>query len=214
VRLFVSYRHTFYKFIITQPTNPPTTPSPTPVPTPPPTNQPIPSSAGWYVKQDKCFLGESITETLYPSASSCCEAKLSWMNREMCISRSTGLPTKKFYPDQTASVCRQDCSAENGLPCGGSPQDLSLTLFSSLESCCATKIGWDPTCVDKSNGKEPQGTGEYYVNWAYGQCALDCPAGSAAGCGGVANSWDVKYGTQAACCSAISWVPAANCLYP
>jgi hypothetical protein len=196
-----------------QPTNTPTTPSPTPVPTHPPTNQPIPGSAGWYVDQDKCVLGESVTETLYPSASACCSAHLSWMSNELCVSRSTGVPTNMFYADQTASVCRQDCPAGNGLPCGGSPTDLSLTLFSSLESCCATKIPWEPSCVDKSNGDEPQGTGKYYVNWTYGKCALDCPEGSAAGCGGVANSWDAKYGTQAACCSAISWVPEPECVH-
>jgi hypothetical protein len=170
------------------------------------------TATGWYVDEDKCTSGQS-TQTLYTSASACCTNQLSWMSNELCVSRSTGVPTNKFYADQTASVCRQDCPAGNGLPCGGSPTDLSLTLYSTLESCCTTKIPWEPSCVDKSNGNEPQGTGQYYVNWTYGKCALDCPEGSAAGCGGVANSWDAKYGTEAACCSAISWVPATECVH-
>eukprot|EP00984_Skeletonema_dohrnii_P016481 scaffold7337_cov66-Skeletonema_dohrnii-CCMP3373.AAC.11 len=195
-----------------QPTNSPTTPSPTPVPTPLPTNQPIPGSAGWYVDGDMCTLGQS-TQTLYTSATACCTDQLSWMSNELCVSLSTGVPTNMFYADQIASVCKQDCPAGNGLPCGGSPSDLSLTLYSSIELCCATKIPWEPSCVDKSNGNEPQGTGKYYVNWSYGKCALDCPEGSAAGCGGVASSWDVKHDTQAACCSAISWVSDSECVY-
>ena len=158
------------------------------------------------------MLGESITE-LYPSASACCSAQLSWMSNELCVSISTGVHTNMFYADQTASVCRKDCQAGNGLPCGGSPTDLSLTLYNSLELCCATKVPWEPFCVDKSNGNEPQGSQKYYVNWSYGKCALDCPVGSAAGCGGVANSWDPKYDTQAACCSAISWIDRSKCVY-
>jgi hypothetical protein len=194
-----------------QPTNPPTTLSPTPVPTPPPTNQPITGSAGWYVGSNKCIYGDS-TENLYTSASECCTKHLGWMGIEMCVSKSTGDHTNKFYADQTAGVCRQDCSAEDELPCSGSPTDLSLTFYSSLESCCATKIPWETSCVDKSNGNEPQGTGQYYVNWTYGQCSLDCPEG-AAGCGGVASHWDTRYGTQDSCCSAISWVPKEDCVY-
>ena len=159
------------------------------------------------------MLGDSVTETLYPSASACCDAKLSWMSNEVCESRSTGVPTMKFYADQTAGVCRQDCPAGDGLPCGGSPQDTSVRLYNSLEFCCAAKIGWEPSCVDKSNGNEPQGSGKYYVNWYLGQCALDCPEGSADGCGGVANTWDALHGTAAACCSAISWVDSSKCVY-
>jgi len=168
------------------------------------------TATGWYVDGDMCTLGQS-TQTLYTSATACCTNQLSWMSNELCVSISTGVPTNMFYADQIASVCKQDCPAGNGLPCGGSPSDLSLTLYSSLASCCTTKIPWEPSCVDKSNGNEPQGTGKYYVNWSYGKCALDCPEGSAAGCGGVASNWDVKHDTQAACCSAISWVP--DCLY-
>ena len=120
----------------------------------------------------------------------------------------------KFYADQSASVCKQDCPAANGLPCGGSPPDTSLKLYSSLESCCAAKIAWEPSCVDKSNGNEPQGTGNrYYVNWGLTKCALDCPEGSADGCGGVAKSWDTTYATSASCCAAISWVDSTQCVY-
>eukprot|EP00984_Skeletonema_dohrnii_P033627 scaffold30797_cov105-Skeletonema_dohrnii-CCMP3373.AAC.1 len=96
------------------------------------------------------------TQTLYTSATACCTNQLSWMSNELCVSISTGVPTNMFYADQIASVCKQDCPAGNGLPCGGSPSDLSLTLYSSLASCCTTKIPWEPSCVDKSNGNEPQ----------------------------------------------------------
>lgn len=196
---------------VLQPTNLPTPPPPTSVPTRPPTNQPISASAGWYSDEDKCKLGQS-TKTLYTSAAACCAGQISWMSSALCVSRSTGVPSMKFYADQTSSVCRQDCPKNNGLPCGGSPEDLSLTLFDSLATCCTTKISWEPTCVDKSNGVQPQGTGKYYVNWTYGKCALDCLAGSNTGCGGVAESWDAKYDTSDACCSKLSWVAADQCL--
>ena len=151
------------------------------------------------------MLGESVTETLYSSADACCSARLSWMSNVLCVSRSTGVPTRKFYADQVAGVCKQDCPTGEGLPCGGSPTDLSSTLYSSLESCCTTSISWEPACVDKSNGVEPQGTGSYYVNWTYGDCVRDCPLGSDTGCGGVKNSWDATFATPGACCSTISW---------
>ena len=172
------------------------------------------SATGWYVDGDKCSLGQS-TQTVYTSASACCTNQLSWMSNEMCVSRSTGVATNMFYADQVASVCRQDCPAGNGVTCGGSPTDLSLILYSSLESCCTTKIPWEPSCVDKSNGSEPQGSGQYYVNWSdgIGKCALDCPIGAADGCGGVASTWDAKHATEASCCSVISWVPQEDCVY-
>ena len=196
----------------TQPTSPPSTSSPSPVPTTPPTKQPVTGSAGWYVDGNKCAFGEPTTETLYSSASECCGAQLRWISNELCVSLSTGVPTNKFYAYQTAGVCRQDCAVENGLPCGGSPQDTSLKLFNSLELCCVAKISWEPSCVDKSSGNEPQGSGKYYVNWDLGLCALDCPVGSA-GCGGVANVWDLTYDTADACCSAISWIDRSKCVY-
>lgn len=216
-------------YFSTQPTNPPTvnpTTSPTSIsptskpslhptlrPTLRPTNKPTTgSAAGWYVTGDRCTLGTS-TQTLYTSATECCNKHLSWMGIEMCVSRSTGVHTNKFYADQTANVCRQDCPSDDDLPCSGSPTDLSLTFYNSLESCCAAKISWEPSCVDKSKGKEPQGTGQYYVNWTYSKCSLDCPQSSAAGCAGVASTWDTLYSTQDACCSAISWVPRASCVY-
>jgi hypothetical protein len=195
-----------------QPTSSPSTSSPSPAPTTPPTKQPVTGSAGWYADGNKCAYGEPTTETLYPSASECCDAQLRWISNELCVSLSTGVSTNKFYADQSAGVCRQDCPVENGLPCGGSPQDTSLKLFNSLEFCCTAKISWDPSCIDKSNGNEPQGSGKYYVNWGIGKCALDCPAGSA-GCGGVANVWDLTYDTADACCSAISWIDRSKCVY-
>ena len=118
----------------------------------------------------------------------------------------------KFYADQTAGLCRQDCLTSNGMPCGGSPEDLSLTLYDSLQSCCVTKIPWEPACVDKSNGVEPQGTGKYWVNWSYGKCVRDCPSGSAPGCGGIAQSWDGIHDSLTACCNKISWVPKDQCV--
>jgi hypothetical protein len=163
-----------------------------------------PGSSGWYLDGDKCTFGQS-TGTLYTDASACCTNQLSWMSNEMCVSRSTGVPSRKFYADQVAGVCRQDCSTGEGLPCGGSPTDLSSALYSSLDSCCTTSISWEPACVDKSNGEEPQGTGLYYVNWTYGDCVRDCPVGSAPGCGGGKNSWDTTFATSVTCCSTISW---------
>ena len=167
---------------------------------------------GWYLDGEKCSFGQS-TETLYASASDCCMNQLSFMDEELCVSLSTGVHTNKFYADQTNSVCRQDCDVGNGLPCGGSPTDVSLSFYTSLELCCGTKIPWEPTCVDKSRGTEPQGTGKYYVNWSFGKCALDCPEDITVGCGGVAQSWDIKYDTQEACGAAISWKPEAERFY-
>ncbi len=43
------------------------------------------------------------------------------------------------------------------------------------------------------------------VNWSYGDCVRDCHVGSAPGCGGVKNAWDVAYATSVTCCSTISW---------
>lgn len=171
------------------------------------TTTPGPALTGWYVDEDKCTLGQSTTQTLHTSAGSCCSTHLSWMSSELCVSRSTGVPTLKFYADQIAGVCRQDCSQGDGLPCGGSPTDLSSTLYSSLEACCTTSISWEPGCVDKSNGVEPQGTGLYYVNWTYGKCVRDCPHGSAPGCGGVKASWDTPHANAELCCATISWEP-------
>jgi hypothetical protein len=161
---------------------------------------------------EKCTLGQS-TQTLYTSASACCSAELGFVDNELCVSLSTGVPTNKFYADQAAGVCRQDCSTENGLPCGGSPQDASLKLYNSLELCCSAKISWEPSCVDKSSGNEPQGTGKYYVNWSKVKCALDCPEDITLGCGGVADVWVAKYDTQEACTAAISWVPEGERVY-
>ena len=195
------------------PTGQPVTPDPTPLPTGQPTLDPNPVLTGWYVDEDRCVSGVSLNESMHPSASACCSAHLSFMDNELCVSLSTGIPTNKFYADQSASVCRQDCPPGNGLPCGGSPQDTSLTLYNSLALCCASKIAWEPSCVDKSNGNEPQGTGKYYVNWSYTKCALDCPEDPALGCGGLASSWDTKYDTQEACTAVLNWVPEGERVY-
>ena len=175
-------------------------------------NAPTPESSqtGWYVDKNECRPGQS-TKMTYTSASDCCTNELNWMDIGLCVSRSTGVPTNMFYGDAKAGVCRQDCAAEAGLPCGGSPLDLSVTLHTSLESCCITNIPWEPSCVDLSLGNERPGTGLYYVNWNYEQCALDCPEGSAAGCGGLAPLWATKHGTADSCCSTIAW--STNCVY-
>ena len=171
---------------------------------------PVSSQTGWYVDKNECRPGQSI-KMKYTSASDCCNNELNWMDIGLCVSRSTGVPTNMFYGDAKAGVCRQHCAAEAGLPCGGSPLDLLVTLHTSLESCCITNIPWEPSCVDLSLGNERPGTGLYYVNWNYEQCALDCPEGSAAGCGGLAPLWATKHGTADSCCSTIAW--STNCVY-
>lgn len=162
--------------------------------------------------------------TTYSDAKSCCSAKFSWQNQDLCNALSVGSGTG--YTNQwyvtTASdgnYCVQDCATSGAGTCAGNPSDLGTPMYASAATCCSTKLPWveKATCENRSgNGADadPVATGKWYADETDKKCKQDCAVGGGSGCAGVitANSFTRMYDTVTACCSGgMAWINAAIC---
>jgi hypothetical protein len=89
-------------------------------------------------------------------------------------------------------------------------------LYATLDACCKANVPWDAdNCKYSSMGTTAPGTSKWYIDWSVEKCAKDCPKTTTAGsqCGGIANKWQVLYGSSADCCKQISWISAAKCVF-
>jgi hypothetical protein len=88
---------------------------------------------------------------MFDTASPCCIAKFSWMDKDLCASLTTGSHTDKWYDDYQSNKCKKDCTAAANSPCGRRPPDLSIQLFADAATCCSSKLGWvqKDTCIRK-----------------------------------------------------------------
>lgn len=157
---------------------------------------------------------------MYDTAAACCTGKFGWMNSDLCASLTTGQHTNKWYVNYQTNSCKQDCTVAANSPCGGSPPDLSMQLFTDAATCCSTKLGWAQaaTCVSaSSSGSTAAATGslKYYADFKSGTCKRDCPVASTSPeCGGVLTNTvgEQSFDTAALCCAAkFGWMDKDLC---
>lgn len=130
------------------------------------------------------------------------------MNIKLCVSRVDKNTTIEYWPDKTEGRCLLD--SENPA------KDLEVLTFNSIEECCLASIPWktEAECVAASGGGSASGTGKFFVSYAlgdHGRCVQDCEG--AAPCFKLAESHDVLYDTDSACCDMIAWVAPRDCVH-
>lgn len=59
-------------------------------------------------------------------------------------------------------------------------------------------------------GAADLGTDQWYVDWVTQTCVRDCEGSSP--CGGLAEPYEIRYSTSAACCDVLFWLPREECL--
>jgi len=146
---------------------------------------------------------EGSNVVMHDDAETCCKTHFSWINSEFCESRSNDSPhSGLFYPDQGAGVCHQDCDTSVA-GCDGPPSDLGVDMYDTAEACCTGSVGWADQAVCSGASLASLSTDEYWINWEYGKCVKNCPKGEGinAACGGIANTWNLKYSSTSSCCS-------------
>ena len=100
--------------------------------------------------EDHCGgLRENNFVSIYDTAEACCAAKFNQIDSSLCEARSKGGYTNKFYVNYLENKCSKDCKEGTGA-CAGSPDDSSLKLYDSAESCCSSVLGWldQDLCVE------------------------------------------------------------------
>ena len=121
--------------------------------------------------------------------------------------QSTQSSVNKYWPDQGNSKC---VKYQNR-----APQDLSVPILDTAESCCANYIGWISlsACVadaDKTNALE-SGSGKYFIDWEEMKCAIECNGPPP--CGGVDAGGNIElFETADDCCNRLSWIDRDDCL--
>eukprot|EP00956_Cyclotella_meneghiniana_P006725 scaffold8955_cov62-Cyclotella_meneghiniana.AAC.1 len=92
--------------------------------------------------------------------------------------------------------------------------DLSTAMYDSIETCCSEGLSWLSETVACFAGSGVDltglGTNKFYIDFANQQCAKDCVG--AAPCGGLAEQWNILYGTEDECCAQLSWIPKKACI--
>ena len=75
----------------------------------------------------------------------------------------------------------------------------SMWMFDTLDECCDRHYKYNEAGC---KGTSTSGTEEWYVVWGNpAVCVKNCEEGTGTGCGGLAESWDIKYASQRECCS-------------
>jgi hypothetical protein len=153
--------------------------------------------------------------TMYDDAAACCGAHFSYINKDLCVARSMGSTSGslKFYPDQGAGKCYQDCPTTGGGLCNGPPKDLASRMYDTAEDCCTSSVGWADKATCAGASASALATDEYWINWQERKCVKNCPTSDGAECGGIAKSWNPLYSSVNSCCSqpAFNGVPKKDC---
>ena len=138
---------------------------------------------------------------LHDSAEDCCSAEYSWIDTELCNARTAHASSSKYWADKSGK-CYQDSIVAT--------IDLSVELYDSIEDCCAFGVSWlsEAVCLAASVAVTGLGSSSFYVQNE--KCVKDCEG--AAPCGGLAESWNIKYGSEAQCCASIPWVAKQECV--
>ena len=75
----------------------------------------------------------------------------------------------------------------------------SKWMIDTLDECCDRYYKYNEAGC---KGTSASGTEEWYVVWGNpAVCVKNCEEDTGTGCGGVAESWDIKYASQRECCS-------------
>ncbi|KAL3804075.1 hypothetical protein HJC23_006466 [Cyclotella cryptica] len=126
---------------------------------------------------------EDTSVTLFETVEECCAEKLAYIDESLCVAMSLNTTTDKFYVSYHDEACKADCPVGEAPECGGTPEDSSVTLFLSVEKCCAEKLAYidGALCVALSLNKT---TDKFYVSYPDESCKKDCPVGDSPECGG------------------------------
>jgi hypothetical protein len=141
---------------------------------------------------------------LHDTAEDCCSHEYSWIDNELCATRTTHSTLNKYWADKTNGKCEDDSVNPT--------TDLSVAIYDSIESCCSEGLSWlsKTACFAASGGSlTGLGTNKFYIDFINQQCAKDCVG--AAPCGGLAQQWNILFDTEDDCCSQLSWIPKKDC---
>jgi hypothetical protein len=155
---------------------------------------------------------------LYTDKDDCCARYFGWKLSDCMGTTTSTSGSGKYFPDWAGDNegCLQD-TGSNTAP--DYMQGSTTWLFDTLDSCCSQHYSWNKSkCMGTSTTSAVlTGSEKFYVLWQGGAnnkdvCVKDCATGVGANCGGVAESWDQLYDTQAACCSARVSYDYKNCM--
>ena len=144
---------------------------------------------------------------LYTDKSACCARYFNYRLGDCMGTTASTAGSGKYFPDWAGDNegCLQD-TGSNSAP--DYMHGSSTWLFDTLESCCSQHYSWNKSnCMGTSASSGTlNGSEQFYVLWKGGAndsdvCVKDCAEGAGTNCGGLAKNWDVKYDTQAKCCS-------------
>jgi hypothetical protein len=85
---------------------------------------------------------------LFQTAETCCAAKLSYINQDLCKCKSeTGAAcpasgNEKWYVDWQVSKCVKNCEKGGDTECGGLAETWEPADYSDWQSCCGDKLSW------------------------------------------------------------------------
>ena len=116
--------------------------------------------------------GALIEETwvvLHDTAEDCCAEEYSWIDNELCATRTTHSTLSKYWADKTNGKCEDDSVYPT--------TDLSVAIYDSIENCCSKGLPWltEGACLSAS-GMDLTGAGsnKFYVDYVSQHCAKDC----------------------------------------
>ena len=150
---------------------------------------------------------EDAGTTLYADAASCCTAKLSYIDADLCASNSdpTSTGTGKFYVDFQNSVCLEDSDT-------GVRTNASIVLYDTLPECCTRALSWVDSAVCESRSNGTGYTNNWFVDYRNEVCVQDCDPAGGAPCVALNDSSTTLYTTPLECCEAkLGWIDSATC---
>jgi len=152
---------------------------------------------------------------MFDTLEKCCKDRFGYIDLDLCTAMSDDSHSFKFYPDQGAGICHQDCVGAD--PCNGTPSDLSVPTYETIEDCCKKSVGWAKASTCQRQPVATLGTDEWYVssNNPSSKCVKNCDKSQGGSCGGLAETWNPLYNSASACCgsSQMAWMEQSKCIY-
>jgi hypothetical protein len=119
--------------------------------------------------------------------------------------------TGKYFPDWEGE--NVGCRVDNGSTLA--PEYMHNSghwLYDTLDTCCEKHYGYNLSGCKGQSTVDYTGSEKWYIEWSTGKCVQDCTTQSGTKCGGLADSWNLKYDTQEKCCAERSWWDKKECM--
>lgn len=150
------------------------------------------------------YMVQNPTMWLHDTLEACCDKNYGWKKAECMGTASASASSGLYFPDWAGA---NDGCLNDGTEPEYMAKNPDQWMHSTLKACCEKNYSYNLAACTGASASA--GSSKFFMSYSAGKCVQDCVG--ATPCGGLAESWDLKYDTKSECCSERMWWDKTAC---